>query len=67
MLSLSKIRKLVGQTVSGTLLGTLFEKYVVAVSEKGILEDLSQLPTQKELVRSFMTFTGANDRLRFSR
>lgn len=41
---------MIGQTVTGTLLGTLFEKYVIAVSEKGILDDLSQLPTQKELV-----------------
>eukprot|EP01127_Copromyxa_protea_P000366 TRINITY_DN1029_c0_g1_i1.p1 TRINITY_DN1029_c0_g1~~TRINITY_DN1029_c0_g1_i1.p1 ORF type:complete len:1994 (-),score=527.17 TRINITY_DN1029_c0_g1_i1:102-6083(-) len=48
--TLGKVRKMVGQVITGTFLGNLFEKYVVAVSAKGILDDLSQLPTQKELI-----------------
>lgn len=39
-----------GQEVTGELLGALIANYVAALSSKGILEDLSQLPTQRDMV-----------------
>ena len=33
------------------MIGSLLNSYIEALTEKGILEDLSQLPTQRQMVR----------------
>eukprot|EP01125_Pyxidicula_operculata_P018571 TRINITY_DN6608_c1_g2_i1.p1 TRINITY_DN6608_c1_g2~~TRINITY_DN6608_c1_g2_i1.p1 ORF type:complete len:1829 (-),score=575.17 TRINITY_DN6608_c1_g2_i1:19-5268(-) len=48
--SIQSARKLSGQTITGDLIALLFEKYITSISEKGIMSDLSQLPTQQQMV-----------------
>uniref|UniRef100_A0A6B2KW57 GB1/RHD3-type G domain-containing protein n=1 Tax=Arcella intermedia TaxID=1963864 RepID=A0A6B2KW57_9EUKA len=46
----SNVRKMLGQNLTGELIGSLLEKYVSALSEKGIITDLTQLPTQQQMI-----------------
>lgn len=52
--SINGKREMAGQLITGTFMGDLFEKYVAAIAGKGILKELAQLPTQKELVSFFL-------------